>query len=130
MDRILPKLRQAKEYTFTKPVKIGPTKLISDPNHLDDSLGPLQLQNTPGLIMLYGQKVKNVGLSPGYLTIINDPVSFSYVTKLIQDVFVPYNELDALGQWFYNKMNELIGQKLYVVCKGGLRLVDIVKDVF
>ena len=101
MDRILPKLRQAKEYTFTKPVKISPMKLISDPNHLDDSLGPLQLQNTPGLITLYGQKVKNVGLSPGYLTITNDPVSFLHVTKLIQDVFVLSNELDTLGKWFY-----------------------------
>src|SRR5258708_21168555 len=127
MDKILAKLGQAKEYTFTRPVKTGPTILISDPNAIFDGLG--QPDDSHGLITQYIQKIKEVDLSPTYLTIIGDPVAFARVTKLVQDIFVPANELDTLGKWFYDKTIDLIGQKSYLVYKGGSRFVDVVKDV-
>ncbi|KAF8337113.1 heme peroxidase [Cantharellus anzutake] len=129
MDKILAKLGQAKEYTFTPPPPIGETYLISDPNAIYDGLGDAD-HVTEGLITLYGQRIKNVGLSPSYLTVIDDPRSWEKVTKLVQEVFVPDRELADNGKWFYNKTIELIGQKSYTVLeKGGPKYVDIVKEV-
>ncbi|KAF8337111.1 uncharacterized protein EI90DRAFT_3014047 [Cantharellus anzutake] len=117
MDRVLTKLGQAKGYTFTPPVPQGETILIADSNGIYDGIG--DLNNSHGLITLYSQKIKDVGLIPGYLSAIDNPL----------DIFIPSAELDDHGKWFYDKTIELIGQKKYVVYEKGPTLVDIVKDV-
>src|SRR5258708_29036627 len=131
MDKILAKLGQDKEYTFMRPnsenEKTGAVKLISDPKAILEGLG--KLEDSRGLSTLYGQKIKNVNLSPSYLTVIDDPAAFSRVTKLVQDIFVPSIELDNLCQWFYDKTIGLIGEKSYDLFKGSPKYGDIVKDV-
>ena len=127
MDKVLGKLGQANEYTFTEPAKRGETILISDPNAIFDGLG--KPEDSHGLITQYAQKIRNVDLSPSYLTVIDKPVDFSRVTKLVQDIFVPSSELNASGTWFYEKTIQLIREKSYTVYTGAPKSVDIVKDV-
>ena len=127
MDKILRRLGQAKEYTFTRPVERGETILISDPHAIFDGLGTPE--DSHGLVTQYAEKIQNVDLSPSYLTVIDQPANFERVTKLVQDIFVPSSELNTSGDWFYRKTIELIDLKSYTVFKGAPKRVDIVKDV-
>lgn len=123
MDNILTKLGLYKEYTYDKPVKQGDTLVVTNPKALEVTVGDR------GLITPYLQNIQDIGLSPSFLTVIDDATAYARVTKLVQDTFVPEQELSANGKWFYEKTLELIGEKSFMVYDKAPRNVDIVKDV-
>ena len=123
MDNILTNLGLYKEYTYDKPVKQGDTLVVTNPKALEVTVGDR------GLVTPYVQNIQDIGLSPSFLTVIDDTAAYARVTKLVQDTFVPEQELSANGKWFYEKTLELIGEKSFVVYDKAPRSVDIVKDV-
>ncbi|KAF8337099.1 heme peroxidase [Cantharellus anzutake] len=128
MDHILAKLGEAKEFTFDKPTKKGILRVVVDPKDVEAALGdpPVVIQ---GLVTQYVKNVKDIGLTPSFLTVIDDAAAYARVTALVQDYFVPASELEKNGKWFYEKACQLIRENSYTVHSKAPKRVDVVKEV-
>ncbi len=128
MDNIMKKLGLYQEYTFDKPDKQGDVRVIIDPKVLENVLGG-DPRDSHGLKTPYLKNVEEIGLSPSFLTSIDDVAAYTRATKLVQDTIVPAQELAENGKWFFDKTRELIGGKSYTVYEKAPKSVDVVKDV-
>lgn len=128
MDNVLRDLGKYEEYTWDKPRKLGDTKILANPNFIYNTL----TDPDSNLITLYAKTIKEVKLSPSFLSVINEPAKFKAVTELIQTLFVPKEELSATLLWFHDRTLELIKEKNLPIInvRTKAHAIDVVKDVF
>lgn len=131
MDNVLRRLGQYDDYDHGIPQKMGETRAVIDPAALYAALSD---ESDAQLITPYGTNVKDVKLSPSFLTVIDEPAKYARVTQLVQSVFMPRESLKETFDWFFQRTLELVKEKnlKMVVSEAGTstHMVDIVKDVF
>jgi linoleate 10R-lipoxygenase len=128
MDNVLRNLGKYEDYTYNRPTKVGDTVLVSNP----DAIYNISSDPSNGLITTYGPQIKEVGLEPSFLSAVDDPVKFDKVIQLIQELFVPRDELHKTLLWFHDRTLELIREKNLPIInvRTKAHAIDVVKDVF
>lgn len=128
MDNVLRDLGKYEDYTFNRPTKTGDTFLVNDPDLIYNIIS----DPSSGFVTTYGPQIKEVGLEPSFLSAIDDPVKFDKVVQLIQDLFVPREELAKTLLWFHDRTLELIREKNLPIInvRTDAHAIDVVKDVF
>ncbi|KAF9506549.1 hypothetical protein BS47DRAFT_1426050 [Hydnum rufescens UP504] len=81
------------------------------------------------LVTPYAKNILDIKLSPSFLGKIDDPRAYGTITKSVQELFVPKNELEGIGKYFYDTTLQLLQEKSLRLKDQGLHLVNIVKDV-
>lgn len=131
MDKILKRIGQLEEYTLEVPEKTGEIRTVVDPNAIHAALSD---ESNVGLITPYASTVRDLRLSPSFLTVIDEPAKYARVTQLVQSVFAPKDSLKESLDWFYTRTLELVKEKSLelVSSESGTQthMADIVKDVF
>lgn len=129
MDNVLRRLDKYDEYEHGIPKKFGEIRAIADPNAMYAALSE---ESDAGLVTPYGQNIRDVRLSPSFLTVIDEPAKYARVTQLAQSVFVPRDTLAQTKSWFHDRTRELIREKnlTLVNVEASAHVVDVVKDVF
>lgn len=128
-DNILKKLGQDGDYTFGVPTPEPETQL--EPR----AAGVKAALNEPlasALKTVYLDNIKDIGLTPSFLTVIDDAPQYTRVTDFVQNLFVPKETLGGVGLWFHDRTRELVAQKNLSLLTGqnSAHAVDLVKDVF
>jgi len=129
MDNTLRKLGQYDDYEHGVPQKLGEIKIVTDPNVMYAALSE---ESDTRLVTPYGQNIRDICLSPSFLTVIDEPSKYARVTQLVQSVFVPWDSLAQSKSWFHDSTLELIREKSLTLVNidASTHTVDIVKDVF
>jgi linoleate 10R-lipoxygenase len=126
MDKTLTRINLIDKYSLAPPVKKLATHIVVEPKAIYAAFAE---ESDVKLITTYAQNIKDIKLSPSFLSVIDDPAAYARVTKLVQDVFVPKDSLKQLGQYFYDKTIELLREKSFSLVDRSTHSVDLVKDV-
>lgn len=128
MDNVLREIGKYEEYTWNRPTKAGDTKVLANPNFIYNTLTDPE----SSLITLYSKTIKEVKLTPSFLSVIDEPTKFKTITGIIQNLFVPKEELSATLLWFHDRTLELIKEKNLPIInvRTKAHAIDVVKDVF
>ncbi|KAF9506550.1 hypothetical protein BS47DRAFT_1367288 [Hydnum rufescens UP504] len=126
MDNIVQKNGYGGQYSIAPPVILPPTTLVTDPVAIYDALRD---DTDKKLVTPYVKNILDIKLSPSFLTSIDDARAYGPLTKSIQELFVPKSDLDAIGQYFYDKTLQLLGEKSLRLNDKIPHFVDIVRDV-
>lgn len=131
MDNVLKRIDKYQDYDHGIPQKIGETMAVTEPNAMYAALSD---ESDAGLVTPYGSTVRDVRLTPSFLTVIDEPAKYARVTQLVQSVFVPKETMKETMDWFYTRTVELVEEKhlKLVLSESGTQtdMIDIVKDVF
>jgi linoleate 10R-lipoxygenase len=126
MDNIIQKNGYGGQYSVAPPVILPPTILVTDPVAIYDALRD---DTDKKLVTPYARNILDIKLLPSFLTSIDDAHAYGSLTKSIQELFVPKSELEAIGQYFYDKTLQLLGEKSLRLNDKIPHYVDIVRDV-